>query len=444
MVDSIPVRLIQDRSTGLRKDILIFQAGHGGLMADRTERLSDAQGIQLCRLRDEHARPRSYFAVAVASAVLLIAATIPTPLYQLYREAFHFSNFTLTFIFGIYSFGVIPSLLIFGPLGDAICRRRVIMLAVGLAAIGIAVLMTAQGVLWLMAGRLLVGVAVGAIQGNSSAALVEMQPRGDRRKAGITITTSTVGGAAAGTLISGIIAQYLPDPFVLPYALELGLLITAFVMVASIQEAASPVFSFAGFHHPHVPRGILPHFMAASLGGGLVWSVAGIFMALIPSYVSNLLHEQNLAVGGALVSTMLIASIVVQLVFSKLSSFRLLISGLGAAVIGMVIVVTAWHISLFVLMIVGSIICGAAIGMAYLGSISEINILATPTQRGGVNSLYFVIVYLFFSIPTIILGFASTHLGLYAAIYTFVVILIGLACATMIWLTILHRSVTFR
>ncbi len=409
-------------------------------MSEKEDRLSTAQGIQLCRLRDEYARPRSYMAVALASFALLAAATIPTPLYQLYREAFHFSDFTLTLIFGIYSFGVIPALLVFGPLGDAICRRRVLLVAICTAGAGIAILAAAQGVALLLAGRVLVGVAIGAMQGNSSAALVEMQPRGDRRRAGVMTVMSTIGGAAAGTLVSGFMAQYLPDPFLLAYILELGLLAIAFVLVATIQEAASPVFSFVSFHRPHVPRRIAAGFMVASLSGGLIWSIAGLFVALVPSYVSNLLHTQNLALGGSLVAVMLGSSILVQVIMSNLSSFRLQVFGLGCAVIGMASIVAAWHFSSLVLMISGSIVCGAAIGMAYLGSISEINRLAAPEERGSVNSLYFVIVYLFFSLPTIVLGFVATHLGLYGAIFTFSGTVIVLTLAEIVWLTIRQKS----
>jgi len=409
-------------------------------MGEDQDRLSEAQGIQLCRVRNEYARPKSYKAVALACFVLLASATIPTPLYQLYREAFHFSNFVLTLIFGIYSFGVIPALLVFGPLGDAICRRRVLMLALCTAAAGIVVLMAARGVFWLLAGRLLVGVAVGASQGNASAALVEMQPQGDRRRAGRMTTTSTVGGAAAGTLVSGLLAEYLPDPLLLSYILELGLLGFALALVANIQEAASPALSFAGFHRPDLPRGIAAGFMAASLAGGLAWSVAGLFLALVPSYVSNLLHVRNLAAGGALVALMLGSSIVVQLIFGNLSNFRLQVFGMGGAVLGMAAVVAAWHLSSLALMIIGSVVCGASIGMAYLGSISEINRLAAPDERGRVNSLYFVMVYLFFSVPTIVLGFAATHLGLYAAVCTFAGIIAILTIAEMAWLAIRHGA----
>jgi MFS family permease len=239
-------------------------------MNEDVDRLSTAQGIQLCRLRDEYARPKSYRAVAAASFALLAAATVPTPLYQLYRETFHFSEFILTLIFGIYAFGVIPALLVFGPLGDVICRRRVLMVAICAAAAGVVILALARGMVWLLIGRLLVGIAVGASQGNSSAAFVEMHPQGDRRKAGRMTAISTIGGAASGTFLSGILAQYFPDPLLLIYIVEFCLLMASLLLVANIQEAASPVSDFAGFHRPRVPRNIVSGFTSASLAGGFV------------------------------------------------------------------------------------------------------------------------------------------------------------------------------
>ena len=406
------------------------------------ERLCNAQGMQLCRLRDESARPWSYAAVALASFVLIAAATIPTPLYQLYQVKFHFSEFMLTMIFGIYAFGVIPSLLVFGPLGDAICRRRVLMFAIVAAAAGILLLSLAQGVIWLLAGRLLVGIAVGATQGNSSAALVEMQPEGDRRRAGIMMAVCTAGGAASGTLASGIIAQYLPDPFLLVYLVELGMLVLAFMLVAGIREASRPVLSLLSFHRPRVSRKIFAGFLAASLAGGLGWSIAGLFVALIPSYLSHLLHIRNLAAGGILVALMLGSSVAVQLALVHISNFRLLISGLAGAIVGLAAIVAAWHSSSLVLMVTGSIISGAAMGMAYLGSISEINRLAPPEERGQVNSLYFMIVYLFFSVPMIVLGFVASRLGLYTAVLSFAAAIVLIAVCVMIWLIVRHRSAT--
>lgn len=410
-------------------------------MKEADERLSAAQGLYLCRLREGSSLPRSYRAVALASFVVLLGATLPTPLYQLYREAYHFTNFTLTLIFGVYALGVIPALLVFGPVGDALCRRRVLLAALLIEALGIFFLCAAQGIFWLLLGRWLVGIAVGASQGNLSAALVEMQPRGDRLQAGIMTAACTVSGAAAGPLISGLLAEYLPEPLVLCYLVELGLLALAFVRIAAIQEASSPgSLSSLHFHRPRVPRGILSAFTSAGISGGLSLSIGGLFVALVPSYVSDLLQMRKVASGGALVALMLGMSVAGQLIMRNQSAFHLQVFGLGGGIVGLVAVVWAWPLSSLPLMFIGSIICGVSTGIALLGSISELNRLALPEERGSNNSLYFVIIYLFFSVPVIGLGLAAVGLGLFPAVRIFSAIVAVLSLAEMIWLIIRQRS----
>ena len=405
------------------------------------ERLSASQGLHLCRLQEAGSLPRSYRAVALATFVVLVGATLPTPLYQVYGEAFHFSNFTLTLIFGVYALGVIPALFVFGPLGDALCRRRVLMTAILIEALGILFLCAARGLFWLLVGRWLVGIAIGASQGNLSAALVEMQPRGDRLRAGIVTAACTLSGAAAGPLLSGLLAEYLPEPLMLCYLVELGLLTLALVRIAAIQEAASPgSLSSLRLHRPRVPRDILAGFASAGFSGGLTLSIGGLFVALVPSYVSGLLQVRNIAAGGALVALMLGMSVVGQLIMRSQSAFRLQVFGLGGGIAGLAAVVWAWPLTSLPLMFIGSIICGVSTGITYLGSISEINRLALPEERGSINSLYFVIIYLFFSLPIIGLGLAAVAIGLFPAVRIFSAIVAALSLAEILWLIIRQRS----
>ena len=74
-------------------------------------------------------------AVAAALAILRVGATLPTPLYVIYREAFRFSTLTLTLIFAVYVAGSLGALFLLGRLADQIGRRRVMLPAVGVAAI---------------------------------------------------------------------------------------------------------------------------------------------------------------------------------------------------------------------------------------------------------------------------------------------------------------------
>ena len=46
-----------------------------------------------------------------------------------------------------------------------ICRRRAVLISISIEMIGIALLATARGVLWLVAGRAALGVAIGASLG---------------------------------------------------------------------------------------------------------------------------------------------------------------------------------------------------------------------------------------------------------------------------------------
>jgi MFS family permease len=114
---------------------------------------------------------------------------------------------------------------------------------------------------------------------------------------------------------------------------------------------------------------------------------------------------------------------------------------MAGAIPGMIAIIAAWHYSSLTLMILGSVFCGASVGMAYLGSITAINQLAAPSERGSVNSLYFVIVYLFFSIPPIALGFAATRLGLHAAVDAFACLIALLTLLEMVWLNLRRRAV---
>ncbi len=411
-------------------------------MGEEEERLSVSQGMYLCELRDAAALPRSYMAVSIASFVILAGATMPTPLYQTYREAFGFSDFMLTVVFGVYVLGVVPALLIFGPVGDIVCRRRVLLVAICVEAVGIVCLALAWSVVWLLVGRTLVGIAVGASQGNLSAALVEMQPRHDRRRAGMMTTVSSIGGAAAGPLIGGLLGGYEAGPTPLCYVVEMGFLALALALVVRIPEAGSQgPLTVIEIHHPGVPKGIGARFVSAGISGGLSWAIGGFFVALAPTYVSGLLHTRSLAAGGALVALMLGSNVAGQLAMNGLSPYRLQVFGLTGGVVGLGALIAAWTNSSMGLMLMGSVVCGAFTGMAFLGSVSELNRLVRPEERGSVNSLYFVVVYLFFTIPTVALGLGSGLLGLYPALRIFSAIIALLTMGEVLWLIILQRTV---
>jgi MFS family permease len=113
-------------------------------------------------------------------------------------------------MFGIYALGLIPGLLLAGPLSDARGRRTVVVPAAVLSLIASVVLMLAgHNVALLFAGRLLAGASSGAAFGAGTAWLREVSrpPWGGAsdpvaaRRAAIAMTT----GFALGPLVAGLL-----------------------------------------------------------------------------------------------------------------------------------------------------------------------------------------------------------------------------------------------
>ncbi|MGH8967316.1 MAG: MFS transporter, partial [Actinomycetes bacterium] len=98
-----------------------------------------------------------FWATAYALLILLIGTNLATPLYQGYAQSFGFSPVVVTLVFAAYVAVLIPSLLVAGPLSDAIGRRRVLLPAFALAAAGSLVFALAPSTGWLFAGRVLQG-----------------------------------------------------------------------------------------------------------------------------------------------------------------------------------------------------------------------------------------------------------------------------------------------
>src|SRR5690349_12505768 len=95
--------------------------------------------------------------------VLMTGVNLATPLYAVYAEKFGFSSLVLTAVFTVYAVVLVPSLLVFGRLSDRLGRRPVVLAGLVMAAAGLLVLAAARGTAWLVAGRVLQGLAVGLI-----------------------------------------------------------------------------------------------------------------------------------------------------------------------------------------------------------------------------------------------------------------------------------------
>ena len=96
--------------------------------------------------------------VAAELAIMFFGATLPTPLYPLYRLVFGFGPTTLTLIYAVYVLGNLVALLFFGRLSDQIGRRSATLPAIGVGLLSTLAFLLADGTVWLFIARILSGL----------------------------------------------------------------------------------------------------------------------------------------------------------------------------------------------------------------------------------------------------------------------------------------------
>ncbi|MFG1694213.1 MFS transporter [Nonomuraea sp. NPDC049309] len=358
-----------------------------------------------------------FWGTAYAMLVLLTGTNLPTPLYRGYEERFGFSPLVVTLIFAVYAAVLIPSLLVAGPLADAVGRRTVLLPATAVAALGSLVFALAESTAWLFAARVLQGVAIGAASGALTALLSELEPTGDRRRAALVSTVAAAAGLGLGPVLAGLLAEYAPYPHVLPYVLEIALLIPAAAVIAALPETTQTTRWRP--RRPEVPAEVRPVFAASGTATFLAFAVVALFLTLVPAYVATLSGSGNLFLSGAAVALMLLCSALAQLAGYGRPARRLARAGLPLLAAGLALLALAGAVSSLPLLLAATVAGGAGQGLVFLGGLTAVSQAAPRDRHAEVLSGFYVVVYLGVGLPVIGVGLLATVTGLLAAVQWF-------------------------
>ncbi|MET8470831.1 MFS transporter [Streptomyces sp. NPDC006422] len=129
-----------------------------------------------------------------------------------YRDHLGLTESTVTGLFAVYVVGLIPALLVAGPMADRRGRRVVALTALALNVLSTVLLMAGAWNPWLLLpGRFLTGVSAGALLAAGSAWIKELS--GSPRRSGLFVSA----GFATGGLGAALIAEWAPWPMVTAY-----------------------------------------------------------------------------------------------------------------------------------------------------------------------------------------------------------------------------------
>lgn len=163
-------------------------------------------------------RTASFRLLGVIIGLLLVASSLPSPMYLIYQARWHFSATVLIGVFAVYALAVLIALLLFGAISDQVGLRPTLIVSLGTLIVTMGIFSAARSSAWLFVARAIQGLAAGAI----SAGLIDMHPSGDTRREALVNSSAPPFGMAAGGLICGVLVQYGPWPTVFPYLLMAG------------------------------------------------------------------------------------------------------------------------------------------------------------------------------------------------------------------------------
>ena len=372
-----------------------------------------------------------FWPVAFAFLVVMAFATLPSPLYGLYRERDGLSAFTITIVYAIWAAGTIAALIAVPFFAERVGRRGVMFTAVATMMVAAGVLAAWKALPGLLTGRLLTGFAVGIAAGTAIAYLIELRLRADPNAPpgpARTIGTSvSVGALGIGPLVAGCLATWANHPLTLPYLVWIGLGVVALVGLTDAPETGAPAATRAPFSVKlPVPAGAAT--LAAFAANGLFAGLSGLILAITFQRTSH-------ALAGATLFIVFTAGVVSQLATGGLRPSRVFALGTISMLVGLVLLVIAVRLSTpsLALFLVSGGLIGAGAGAVYKGTTGLVLDGTAPEHRVAMTAELLIALFVGLSVPVIGAGIALDQGASVPNTVLGFAILVGLGVAAAGW-----------
>jgi predicted MFS family arabinose efflux permease len=357
------------------------------------------------RLRE---RAPSY-AAALVLTLMFMGATLPSPLYVIYRDELHFSQITLTLIYAVYFAGAMATAFFLGRISDQIGRRVAIFAAIAVSIGASLVFIFADSLEMLFVGRLLSGLALPLASGAGTAWIVELCE--DRCTAASLSAGAILAGLGLGALISGTLAEYSTEPLVFPFIALVSLALAAAMIVWLLPETVKhPVRRWSEIAlRPRigVPRSIIGAFIAPAVTVFASFALLGFYSALAPSLLQRSLQLDSHAIGGAVIFELYAVATLVLALTHWLGARAAMLWGLALLIPALALLVVGFQSHSLPLLLTGAALGGGAAALGYRGSLQIVNQIAPENRRAELVSTYLMFCYAGVSLPVVGIGLLS-------------------------------------
>lgn len=346
-----------------------------------------------------------------------------------YRSNMGLSESTVTGLFAVYVLGLVPGLLVGGPLADRQGRRPVALTALGLNLASSILLMAGSAAHWmLLPGRFLTGVGAGALLAAGSAWVKELSsppfastvaPATAAKRSGLFVSA----GFASGGLVASVIAQWAPHPMVTAYLPHLVLATAAGLAALRVPEsrraqgaghaaelqprspgARAPrlaAHTAAGDHRAATPSPSTDYgrrfLRAVALLAPWVFAAPAIGFATLPGLVDDGLTGWQTVYAGITTAVVPGAGLVVQPLARRLvARSRLATAAIGLLVttVGLGLAAPSAALEQPALALFAGALLGAGYGLALTYGLTEVAAMAPPDRLARLTAYFWTTAYL--------------------------------------------------
>ncbi|WP_436532134.1 MFS transporter [Actinoplanes sp. HUAS TT8] len=361
---------------------------------------------------------------------LYLAAGALTPLLVLYQHRRDFPPVLLTVAFAVYALGFLAAALTLGSLSDHVGRRPVLLGGLLLQLTSNLIFLYGDSAGWIVAGRVVQGLAGGTATAAFTAVLVELAPAHRRRLGPVLGSVGLTGGLAAGSLLAGLGIQVTPRADTIVFVLLSVLTVVGGAVVLALPETAGrrPGALRSMIPDLTIPPAARAEFRAAAPVVGAVWMLAGLSGGLAPSMVQTVFHRDSGLLDGVAGFIAPAVSVAAGLALAGVRPRTAMTTGIRAAIAGALGIAAGAYAGSLSLMFLGQAVAGVGFGAAFTAALALVVPLAGDERRAGVVAAIYVVAYLGLGVPVVAAGALTGVVGVVPAVgcYSAVVVLLSL------------------
>ncbi|HEX5194118.1 MAG TPA: MFS transporter [Solirubrobacteraceae bacterium] len=336
-----------------------------------------------------------------------------SPLLLAYKLHAGLSQSTGDALFGVYALGLIPALLVLGPISDARGRRAIVAGAGLLSVVASVALIAGEHTLALLyVGRFLAGVCSGAAFAAGTAHIKELSvspydPLASEQAGARRAAVALSAGFGLGALVGGLVAQWAPDPLVTAYVPHLIVMAATLPLLPAAPETVADRGSIPSLAAMlRVPSaGHVRFARIVAPAAPWVFAAPSISFAVLPILVADQTGSFGVGFAAVIAGLTLGLGITIQPLARRLDSVqsvRGMLVALAAICAGTLVGALAGATHSWPLVVPAGVLLGGGYGICIVSGLLEIQRIAHRDDLASLTAVFYALTYVGFAAPIVL------------------------------------------